>query len=65
MPCRFGGVRPYFVCPGIVNGIACGRRVLKLYGCGAAITNSPASMRCGTGCCHSTLYYLGKMAKSI
>jgi hypothetical protein len=34
MPCRFGGVRPYFVCPGIVNGIACGRRVAKLYGAG-------------------------------
>jgi hypothetical protein len=32
MPCRFGGARPYFVCPGIVNGIACGRRVTKLYG---------------------------------
>jgi hypothetical protein len=31
-PCRFGGVRPYFVCPGVVNGIACGRRVAKLYG---------------------------------
>ena len=35
MPCRFGGARPYFVCPGIVNGIACGRRVVKLYGAGA------------------------------
>jgi hypothetical protein len=34
MPCRFGGERPYFVCPGIVNGIACGRRVSKLYGAG-------------------------------
>jgi hypothetical protein len=34
MPCRFGGARPYFVCPGIVNGIACGRRVSKLYGAG-------------------------------
>jgi hypothetical protein len=32
--CRFGGVRPYFVCPGIVNGITCGRRVSKLYGAG-------------------------------
>ena len=32
MPCQFGGARPYFVCPGIVNGIACGRRVTKLYG---------------------------------
>ena len=32
MPCRFGGERPYFVCPNIVNGIACGRRVTKLYG---------------------------------
>jgi hypothetical protein len=34
MPRRFGGVRPYFVCPGVVNGIACGRRVAKLYGAG-------------------------------
>jgi hypothetical protein len=32
--CRFGGTRPYFICPGIVNGIACGRRVAKLYGPG-------------------------------
>jgi hypothetical protein len=30
--CRFGGARPYFICPG--NGIACGRRVAKLYGPG-------------------------------
>jgi hypothetical protein len=29
--CRFGGERPYFVCPGVVNGTACGRRVVKLY----------------------------------
>lgn len=34
MPCRFGGSRPYFVCPGIVSGIACGRKVAKLYGAG-------------------------------
>jgi hypothetical protein len=33
-PCRLGGARPYFVCPGIVNRIACGRRVAKLYGAG-------------------------------
>ena len=32
--CRFGGARPFFICPGIVNGIACGRRVGKLYGPG-------------------------------
>jgi len=25
--CRFGGARPYLICPGIVNGIPCGRRV--------------------------------------
>jgi hypothetical protein len=31
-PCRLGGARPYFICPGVVNGIACGRRVTKLYG---------------------------------
>jgi hypothetical protein len=29
--CRFGGARPYFICPGVVNGISCGRRVAKLY----------------------------------
>src|SRR5262249_46218317 len=28
--CRFGGARPYFVCPGVVNGVACGLRVTKL-----------------------------------
>jgi len=33
-PCRFGGARPYFICPGVVNGIACGRRVAKLHGLG-------------------------------
>jgi hypothetical protein len=32
--CRFGGARPYFVCPGVVNGTACFRRVAKLYGPG-------------------------------
>jgi hypothetical protein len=30
IPCRFGGARPYFICPGVVNGITCGRRVAKL-----------------------------------
>jgi hypothetical protein len=29
--CNFGGERPWFVCPGIVNGYACRRRVAKLY----------------------------------
>jgi hypothetical protein len=32
VPCRFGGRRPYFICPGVVNGVTCGRRVGKLYG---------------------------------
>jgi hypothetical protein len=32
--CRFGGVRFFFSCPGVVNGIACGRRVVKLCGSG-------------------------------
>src|SRR5262245_20720748 len=35
MPCRFGGVRPYFVCPCVVGGVVCRRRVAKLYGAGA------------------------------
>jgi hypothetical protein len=34
LPCRFGGFRLYFACPGVVNGIACGRRVTKLHGPG-------------------------------
>jgi hypothetical protein len=32
VPCRLGGARPYFLCPGVVNGITCGRRVAKLHG---------------------------------
>jgi hypothetical protein len=34
VPCRFGGTRPYFICPGVVNGVTCGRRVAKLHGPG-------------------------------
>ncbi len=30
-PCNFGGSRPWFACPGVVNGVPCGRRVAKLY----------------------------------
>lgn len=30
-PCRYGGSRPFFSCPGIVSGIACNRPVVKLY----------------------------------
>jgi hypothetical protein len=26
---------PYFACPGVLNGISCGRRVAKIYGAGA------------------------------
>ncbi len=33
-PCNFGGERPWFVCPGVVNGVRCGRRVAILYGPG-------------------------------
>lgn len=29
--CNFGGERPWFLCPGVVNGRACLRRVAKLY----------------------------------
>ena len=34
VPCRFGGARPYFLCSGLINGVACGRRVVKLHGPG-------------------------------
>jgi hypothetical protein len=30
-PCRFGGRRPFFLCPGVVNGVHCGRQVVNLY----------------------------------
>lgn len=29
--CHYGNTRPYFMCPGIVNGRHCGRRVGKLF----------------------------------
>lgn len=29
--CHHGGERPYFRCPGLINGVACHRRVVKLY----------------------------------
>jgi hypothetical protein len=32
--CRYGGSRPYFICPGVVNGVTCERRAAKLYGPG-------------------------------
>lgn len=31
VPCTLGGARPYFRCPGVVNGRHCGRRVGKLF----------------------------------
>jgi hypothetical protein len=33
-PCNFGGERPWFLCPGVVSGKRCGRRVAILYGPG-------------------------------
>jgi hypothetical protein len=32
--CRFGGERPFFECPGVVNGIACNRAAVKLHSAG-------------------------------
>lgn len=34
-PCNFGGSRPWFLCPGVVDGKRCGRRVAILYIVGA------------------------------
>jgi hypothetical protein len=31
LPCRFGGSRPFFICPGPGNGTDCGRRTTKLH----------------------------------
>ena len=30
-PCNYGGRRPWFLCPGVSNGIPCNRRVAELY----------------------------------
>lgn len=30
-PCNFGSKRPYFLCPGAIQGRHCGRRVVKLF----------------------------------
>ena len=32
--CNYGGQRPWFLCPGAQDGIACGRRVVLLYAAG-------------------------------
>jgi len=34
VPCHLGSSRPFFICPGKVNGVAWGRRAVKLYGAG-------------------------------
>jgi hypothetical protein len=47
VPCRFGGSRAYFICPGVVNGIACWRRVVKLHGPGRV--NALSSVSLGSG----------------
>jgi hypothetical protein len=31
LPCRFGGSRAYFICPGLGDGTDCGRRMTKLH----------------------------------
>jgi hypothetical protein len=31
LPCRFGGRRAYFICPGPGDGTDCGRRITKLH----------------------------------
>jgi hypothetical protein len=33
-PCHYGGQRPWFTCPGIINEVVCARRVAILYGSG-------------------------------
>jgi len=33
--CAFGGARTYFICPGVVAGRVCGRRVAKLFAGGS------------------------------
>ena len=51
--CRYGGSRRYFVCPGVVNGVPCGRRVTKLHlsgrhSCAGIVTGSATPARART-----------------
>lgn len=46
-PCHLGGVRWWFTCPLVKDGIACVRRVRKLYLCGRY---------CGCRHCHDLTY---------
>jgi len=48
--CHFGGKRPYFICPGVVNGVTCMRRVAKLY-------KPPAGHYFLCRHCHDLTYY--------
>jgi hypothetical protein len=32
--CNYGGYRSWFICPGVINGVPCQRRVAKLYAAG-------------------------------
>ena len=43
-PCRFGGMRTYFVCPGVKNGRPCLRRVSKLYHGGDTFSAATATI---------------------
>ena len=48
--CHFGGRRPYFICPGVVNEVSCMRLVAKLY-------KPPAGQYFLCRHCHNLTYY--------
>jgi hypothetical protein len=57
VPCRLGGSRTCFLCPGFQNGRDCGRRVAKLYGrnaifCAGTAIGSPMRAPRATFCVH-------------
>lgn len=54
LSCHFGGLRWYFVCPGITGGVGCGRQVAKLY-----LVNSQLACRS----CQNLLYPLQRVSK--
>jgi hypothetical protein len=61
VPCRFGGLRYWFICPAVKNGVPCRQRVLKLY-------LPPGAVYFACRCCYELTYrscqqHDGRLAK--
>lgn len=64
LPCRFGGKRLYFLCPG-EDGTNCGRRVGKLYGAGRLFLCRRCSKLTYASQCQDTAMRLRSKARKV